>query len=62
MYKFSGRLFLLWTGLVAGIIVNIYFVEKMGIGNWPTEGKKNNNILHYCVHSEEYGRQVKSVE
>ena len=40
MYKFSGRFFLLWTGLVAGIIVNVYFIEKMGIGNWPTEVKK----------------------
>ena len=48
MYKFSGRLFLLWTGLVAGIIVNVYFVEKMGIGNWPTEGKKNIYFTLLC--------------
>ena len=30
---------------------------------WPTEGKKKtNNILHYGVHSEENGSQIKRAE
>ena len=33
--------------------------KKLGIANWTIEGKRN-NILHYCVHSEEtllFGRE-----
>ena len=37
-------------------IANIYLAEK--VSNWSIEGKKN-NILHYCVHREENGRQIK---
>ena len=35
------------------------FGKKNGIANWPIEGKKKQNILHCCVHSEKYGRQIK---
>ena len=41
MYKFCLSFFLLRTALFVGTIANIYLVEKkLGIANWPTEGKK----------------------
>ena len=39
---------------------HIFGQKKLGISNWPIEGK--NYILHYCVHSEKNGRQIKRVE
>ena len=59
MYKFPWSFFLLWTALFAATIANVYLAEKkLGITNWRIEGKKKNNILHYCIHSEENGRQI----
>ena len=62
MYKFSLSFFLLWTALFTGTIANIFLAKENGIANWPIEGKKKQNILHCCVHSEKSGRQIKKAE